>query len=138
VYLTGKYMETLKGFLKDQWRLYYKIIFILFTYSNIVRKLLWPCFRFHSKPFWGRNELLQAQELCGCWKTTNPWLPLPPDECYQKHGKTLIFSCKTQGRIYSHEVIISYVSGHSKDTLHSPNNTCLLFDMMFWKNSLHL
>lgn len=44
-------METLKGCLKDQGRLYYKIIFILFTCPNIVRKLLWPCFRFHSKPF---------------------------------------------------------------------------------------
>lgn len=28
-------METLKGCLKDQGRLYYKIIFILFTYPNI-------------------------------------------------------------------------------------------------------
>lgn len=28
-------METLKACLKDQGRLYYKIIFILFTYANI-------------------------------------------------------------------------------------------------------
>jgi len=53
-------METLKECLKDEGRLYYKIIFILFTYPRTVRKLLWPCFRFHSKPFFGRNELLQA------------------------------------------------------------------------------
>lgn len=49
----------------------------------------------------------------------------------KNHGETVILSCKTQGKIYPCEVIISYVSRHSKDTLHSPNNTCLLLDMIF-------
>lgn len=52
--------------------------------------------------------------------------------------RTVIFCCLTLRRIRSREVIISDVSGQSKDTLHFPNNAYFLFDMMSLEEQLAL
>lgn len=112
-------------------------------YTHRVLKWLEPCFGFQSESCW---QVWIIAPLTATWllevdqPTTGLWtLRLSLQMSVIKNlVRTVIFCCRTLRGIYSHEPIISDVSGQSKDTLHFPNNTYLLFDMMFLEEQLAL